>query len=316
MTMRTLRAAVGFLIVVAIVTGCGASDSPSSMITFTRYDGGVGHVYGLQQDGSSERQLTFKAGIQAHSALAPDGSKLVYTQVDPDSASIYSVTSDGGTPQLLNRGSRWSMVPSFSPDGKRVAFTSDADGNYEIYTMSADGSDVRQLTFSDPPIQYVGPKYSPDGKVLLYATTAGEQDPANHQDLWVMPATGGTGTRLTAGLNDRESRGWSPDGKRIVTQTVENGVGQLVVLNADGSGRRQITDFPANTPEFSPGGIFPKMRGAVTPAWSPAGDWIAFASNHEGNYDLYLIRPDGSDLTRITDSPANELSVGWGSAPK
>jgi len=54
------------------------------------------------------------------------------------------------------------------------------------------------------------------------------------------------------------------------------------------------------------------MSGAVTPAWSPDGDWIAFASNHEGNYDIYLIRPDGSGLRRLTQSPEAELSVGWG----
>ena len=81
---------------------------------------------------------------------------------------------------------------------------------------------MRQLTFTAPPIQHVGPKYSPDGSQLLYATDEDEEDPANQQDIWVMPAGGGAGTRLTRGINDRESRGWSPDGKRIVTQTVGN----------------------------------------------------------------------------------------------
>jgi Tol biopolymer transport system component len=127
-----------------------------------------------------------------------------------------------------------------------------------------------------------------------------------------MPAEGGPATRITFTINDRESRGWSPDGTRIVTQTVKDGVGQLVVLKADGTGLQQITDFPADTPIFTPGGIFPVMSGAVTPAWSPDGDWIAFASNHEGNYDIYLIRPDGSGLRRLTQSPEAELSVGWG----
>lgn len=75
---------------------------------------------------------------------------------------------------------------------------------------------MRQLTFTAPPIQHVGPKYSPDGSQLLYATDEDEEDPANQQDIWVMPAGGGAGTRLTRGINDRESRGWSPDGKMAV----------------------------------------------------------------------------------------------------
>jgi len=284
----------------------------TSIITFTRYDGANGHVYAIASDGSSERKITSNPGVQAHSNVSPDGLSIVYSQVNPDKASIESTTLDGGEPTVLNRGSDWSLVPHFSPDGARIAFTSDADGNYEIYTMAVDGSDVRQLTFTDSPTQHVGPKYSPNGSTLLYATDKDEVDPANQQDLWVIPVDGGVGTRITYGINDRESRSWSPDGKRIVTQTVENGVGQLLVLNADGSEMTRITNFPKDTPVFAPGGIFPQMSGAVTPAWSPDGEWIAFASNHEGSYSIYLIRPDGTQMTRLTHSGENDLSVGWG----
>lgn len=304
--------AVAALLAVAALGGCGEA-APQSAISFTRYEGaGRAHVFTMAPDGSDVRRITSAPGVQAHSTISPDGARVVYSQVNAKGSSIEAIDRAGGPPTVLNRGRQWSLVPSWSPDGARVAFTSDADGNYEIYTMATDGSDVRQLTFTDPPIQHVGPKYSPDGSQLLYATDQDEADPANQQDIWVMPSPGGAGTRLTRGINDRESRGWSPDGRRIVTQTVKDGVGQLVVLNADGSGVRQITQFPANTPRFAPGGIFPVMSGAVTPAWSPDGEWIAFASNHEGNYDIYRVRPDGSDMARITTSSHPELSVGWG----
>ncbi len=37
------------------------------------------------------------------------------------------------------------------------------------------------------------------------------------------------------------------------------------------------------------------------PAWSPLGNWIAFASKvGESEWALFLVRPDGSDLTRLT----------------
>lgn len=310
--VRAAGAVVAAMIGATALGGCGES-SQSSVISFSRYEGnGRAHVFTMAPDGSDVRRVTSAPGVQAHSTLSPDGARVAYSQVNPRGSSIEVIDRSGGSPTVLNRGRNWSLVPSWAPDGSRLAFTSDADGNYEIYTMASDGSDVRQLTFTAPPIQHVGPKYSPDGSQLLYATDEDEADPANQQDIWVMPSSGGRGTRITRGINDRESRGWSPDGRRIVTQTVEDGVGQLVVLNADGTGQRRITDFPRTTPRFSPGGIFPVMSGAVTPAWSPDGDWIAFASNHEGNYDIYRIRPDGSGMERITRSPRPELSVGWG----
>lgn len=300
------------LSLLALVLAACSGGGDESTITFSKYTGTTGNVFAMNPDGSNLRQVTSAGGVQAHSTLTPDGATVVYSQVNAGGSAIMSVPLAGGTPTVLNLGSQWSLVPNVLPDGERIAFTSDVDGNYEIYTMATDGSDVQQLTFTDPPTQHVGPKYSPDGSQLLYATDEDEVDPANEQDIWVMPTGGGGATRLTATINDRESRGWSPDGTRIVTQSVVNDVGQFMVLNADGSGLKQITSFAADTPVFSPGGIFPMMSGAVTPAWSPDGDWIAFASNHEGNYDLYLIHPDGSGMTRLTTSPEPELSVGWG----
>ena len=281
-------------------------------ITFSRFDGTNGHVFSIRPDGSNEQQLTHEPGVQAHSSWAPNGRFLVYSQVDAQGSTVRALRTGTKQSRRISGSLTWSMVPHVSPDSRTIAFTSNNDGNYEIYTAKRNGSNIRQLTFSEASVQYVGPKYSPNGKLLLFASDREEPDPANQQDLWTMPSGGGSLRRLTNGLNNRESRSWSPDGRRIVSQTLIDGVGQIVVMDADGGHQRQITAIPNSTPVFSPGGIFPDMRGAVTPAWSPNGRWIAFASNHRGNYDLYRIRPDGTGLRRILKSPEHELSVGWG----
>jgi hypothetical protein len=92
-------------------------------------------------------------------------------------------------------------------------------------------------------------------------------------------------------------------------------VGQIFVINADGTGMRQITTNSANTPPLDIGDFFPTIRGDITPAWSPDGQWIAFASDRTGNFEINIVRPDGSALSQVTYTTNHELSLGWRPLP-
>jgi Tol biopolymer transport system component len=119
---------------------------------------------------------------------------------------------------------------------------------------------------------------------IAYNTPAG--------DLWVMDADGSNRRRLTtSGKATDYNPTWSPDGRRIAFRTTRGasapGVdpSNIFVINADGSGERQLT--PPTRDRRASGGLFP--------AWSPRGDRIAF-SNGLG---INLIRPDGTGLKRL-----------------
>jgi TolB protein len=103
----------------------------------------------------------------------------------------------------------------------QIAFHSDRDGLFEIYTQGADGRDVKRLT------------------------TTGDADDVGTE-------------RERAALWPR----WSPDGKRIVYQSGPPDIllGQIWVMNADGSGKRRLTG--------------PSDGLNVHPAWSPDGAQI------------------------------------------
>nr|MDQ3007930.1 hypothetical protein [Chloroflexota bacterium] len=47
------------------------------------------------------------------------------------------------------------------------------------------------------------------------------------------------------------------------------------------------------------------------PAWSPDGSRIAFASARDGNYEIYVMKADGTDQIRLTDDPAYDMSPVW-----
>jgi dipeptidyl aminopeptidase/acylaminoacyl peptidase/CubicO group peptidase (beta-lactamase class C family) len=103
------------------------------------------------------------------------------------------------------------------------------------------------------------PALSPDGSRVVYVlrTLDAEAD-RNVDELWLVPAGGGTPRRLTRGPAD-VAPAWSPDGSRLAFLRE----GQVHVLAADGGEPEKVTDLPL---------------GAGAPVWSPHGDRIAFTS--------------------------------------
>ncbi len=86
---------------------------------------------------------------------------------------------------------------------------------------------------------------------------------------------------------------------RIVFNSVrENGLSDIYLMNADGSGVRLLAGDPGYTD-----------LGAK---WSPGGEWIAYiGSGSEHTFDILRIRPDGSDPLNLTRTPADESAFDW-----
>ena len=87
----------------------------------------------------------------------------------------------------------------------------------------------------------------------------------------------------------------SPDGSRIVFERAPTVASEadIWVINADGSGLRQITDEPANDRH---------------PSWHPDGERVVFMSDRDGgDFDLYVVNAaDGYGLVQLTEAPATE----------
>jgi len=84
----------------------------------------------------------------------------------------------------------------------------------------------------------------------------------------------------------------SPDGKRLCFEYV----GDLWTVSSEGGTATRLTVHRAYD---------------AYPRWSPDGNWIAFSSNREGNYDVYLIPARGGEARQVTFHSANDYVADW-----
>ncbi|MYB47750.1 MAG: hypothetical protein F4X72_00480, partial [Dehalococcoidia bacterium] len=86
---------------------------------------------------------------------------------------------------------------------------------------------------------------------------------------------------------------WSDDSTKVAFSSDETGDLDIYVMNADGSGRVNLTNREAKD---------------MDPSWSPDGEWIAFLSRTQGKTDIHRVKPDGTGLTSLTVHPAQLYS--------
>lgn len=106
---------------------------------------------------------------------------------------------------------------------------------------------------------------------------------------------------------------FSPEGNQIVFRggsvKTENGlkyIDELYLMNLDGSEPKQLTFYPVNdtTAEWY-------AYKAGPPIWEPNRNIITYPSKQNGNYSLYSIKPDGTELTQITPDSTDETYHSW-----
>jgi Tol biopolymer transport system component len=142
------------------------------------------------------------------------------------------------------------------------------------------------------------PEPSPDGSRIAFVVADYSQSVG---DIFVMNRDGTNVVQLTTDPELDDQPSWSPDGTRIVFRSFrEQRDGDIYVMNADGSNQVNLYPDPV-----------PALYDLSRPSWSPNGARIAFSSNEGGTYDIWTMRPDGSDRVRITDSDDLDVEPSW-----
>jgi TolB protein len=234
-------------------------------------------IYVVETDGGGPRRVKRTNVYTGHPLWSPRGDAILIDDNDDGSHAMWVVTLDGKA-RRLPPGPRFGN-PAWSPDGTRIAY----DGPYGmwIHVMNADGSAPRRVAKGryptwapDEHIMFLvdedpwvvnpdgsGPRpatkaermfssgeVSPDGRMVA---TSSSKVFRGHQDLFLTNLDGQS-RKLSDNEKDDCCPVWSPDGKSLAflrydrpwTPQTNQGPGDIFIINADGSGERNLTDSP------------------------------------------------------------------------
>jgi Tol biopolymer transport system component len=172
-------------------------------------------VYAINADGSNERELTTNDAWEYGMSWSPDSTQIVFGTDREGSWQIYTMNADGSDQKPLPNPADGN-APAWSPDGKQIVFVSDRHGEDEIYVMAADGSNQTRLTANS--IWEDNPQWSPDGRQIVFTSR-----PEGADNILVMDADGTHVRNITQSSGgEMYLSAWSPDGKTILYDTVDN----------------------------------------------------------------------------------------------
>ena len=161
-----------------------------------------------------------------------------------------------------------------------------------IWVADEDGTNIRRLTINRA--RDVMPRFSPDGKLIAFSSNR-----KGNNDVYVIPATGGTPKQLTFHSAEDNVVGWSPDGKKIIFTSSRGkgafpGITTLFEISADGGMERPIPTDWGSSASYSPDGS--KLAFTRHP-----GVWSR--KHYRGSYavDLWLMDVNAKEFTKLSD---------------
>lgn len=235
-------------------------------------------IFTMGIDGRNLTRLSSGKGRTTCSYWLPDGEHLLFSSTEahdpgclpsPDRSKgyvwklypefdIYKIRKDGTGLEVLYASEGYDAEATVSPKGDKIVFTSTRDGDPEIYTMDLDGKNVKRLTSVKG--YDGGAFFSSDGSKIIFRASRPKtaEELAAYQEL-------------------------------VSEHLVRPGNLEIFVMNADGSGMRQVTN---------------NGSANFAPFMHPDGKRLLFCSNMDAsnprNFDLYMINIDGTGLKRIT----------------
>ena len=215
---------------------------------------------------------------------------------------------------------------TFYGENGRISFnrfleTEDAQFVTDLFSIDADGSDLLQLTnfgfdtfseFSD---------HSPDGRTLAFQRFDFTGDDSAPTQVWLTDADGKNARQLTDfadtdGYEGAFDPAFSPDGRTLAIDAVDDGVPGIFLIPARAPKGKLITEADAQRVTSAPDGTAFDSE----PQFSPNGRWIVFTrfsiecaddTPEDCQTRIYKVRSNGKDLRLLVAPETNGSAPDW-----
>ena len=280
-------------------------------------------------------------------AFSPDGERIAFRS-SREGGGIFVM---GRTGEAARRVTHMGFKPSWSPDGTQLAYTTEnvelnpqnAETRSELWAVTVNNGETRRLNEGDAVLA----NWSPHNHRIAYTHRLGN---STHAEVWTIPVTGGTPTRVIGDRTTNWNPVWSPDGKYLYFASDRGGSTNLWRVPIDEtSGKTSGEPEPITTPApylahpslSADGKRIVYTSALVTaniqqlsldlsvaprgePAWvttgsrrwsdpdpSPDGEWVAFYSLVQPQGRIYVAHPDGTAMRQVTSDSAIDRMPRW-----
>ena len=239
------------------------------------------------------RRLTHQGVYMLGITWTADGQSLVYAAARDAGINPYLwrvATTGTVKPERLELAGPQVRFPAISRVGNRLAYVQ-GGSDRDIWKFDAGGA---AKNFISSTLFDANPQFSPDGKRIAFASNRA----GGGIEIWVCSQNGSNPVQLTNGLGRHQATPrWSPDSRQIVFSSQgEDGHWDTYVIDAAGGQPRRLTPYPSDE---------------HVPSWSRDGQWIYFASNRSGDFEIWRIPAAGGESVQVTDNGGYAALESW-----
>jgi TolB protein len=174
-------------------TGAAWAPGGGSLALTMSYQGNA-ELYRIGTDGGQQARLTNNAAIDSSPSFSPDGSQIAFVSNRGGSPQVYVMSASGGGATRVTFQGKYNQTPRWSPraDKPQIAFTGrDERGMFDVFIYDVKAKRIDRLTQGKG--SNMDPTWSPDGKLVAYASSRGGlwvQNPETHHEVQIWRGSG------------------------------------------------------------------------------------------------------------------------------